>query len=113
MRWSIGNGSSVRIDADPWIPTVWNFKPRRLMEDSSFVLVSQLIDPDSHAWRADVINRLFEEDQAKRILGIPLSYTEAPDSRVWHFSNSGTNNVRSGYIVATDLLSQGLRHNWG
>lgn len=82
LRWSIGNGSSVRIDEDPWVPKAWDFIPRRVVEDNSIVMVSQLIDSDSNSWRADVIKRLFGDAQAQRILGIPLSCINAPDSLV-------------------------------
>lgn len=103
FRWSIGNGASVRIDKDPWLPLAGDFKPRRIDADEGFTWVRQLINDDMATWKEEVISRLFFPDHARCILSIPLSWTNKPDAMVWHFTHSGHYSVSSGYMAALDL----------
>ena len=42
--------------------------------------VSELINPDSHCWRADLIDRIFMPYEASQIKSIPLSSNWREDS---------------------------------
>ena len=73
-RWCIGNGGSVEIWRDRWIPTPDNFKvisPKG--SDEEFVKVAQLIDWDTGMWKVDHIKKNFLPHEVDIILGVPLS----------------------------------------
>lgn len=59
LRWSIGNGVSVNIDKDPWIPIPGDFKARRVAIDDNFVTLNQLIHTETMSWKVEEVNRLF------------------------------------------------------
>lgn len=45
--------------------------------------VSELINPDSHCWRADLIDRIFMPYEASQIKSIPLSSNWRKNSLLW------------------------------
>ncbi|KAH1081847.1 hypothetical protein J1N35_021608 [Gossypium stocksii] len=47
--------------------------------------------------RADMVNSLFDSDQARRVLSIPLSRFNQEDEFLWQRDNTGEYLVRSGY----------------
>lgn len=85
LRWSIGNGVSVNIDKDPWIPIPGDFKARRVAIDDNFVTVNQLIHTETMSWKVEEVNRLFVPEHAQCILHVPLSCTYVNDALVWAF----------------------------
>ena len=82
-RWCIGNGRTVEIWRDRWIPTSDNFKvisPKG--SDGELVKVAQLIDGDTGMWKAGLIKKHFMPHEADIILGVPLSPKMPEDSLV-------------------------------
>ena len=74
MVWRVGNGQSMCIREDKWLPdqvckTVM-IPPPSLPPDAK---VSTLIDPESATWKVDQLQQLFMPLDAKLILSIPLS----------------------------------------
>ena len=104
-RWCIGNGRTVEIWRDRWIPTSDNFKvisPKG--SDGELVKVAQLIDGDTGMWKVDLIKKHFMPHEADIILGVPLSPKMPEDSLVWAWSKNGNFTVRSAYGVALKIL---------
>ena len=72
--WRVGNGESIDVTKDKWIP---NYPSNKLlhpvidMEESW--KVSNLIDWDLHGWRRDILMAKFNRDEAEAICRIPLS----------------------------------------
>ncbi|KAK3188397.1 hypothetical protein Dsin_027958 [Dipteronia sinensis] len=104
-RWRIGNGSSVKIYGDRWLPRPVTFKtvsPQILDEHTT---VSDLfISPG--VWDMTCIRASFHVDDAEAILSLPLSSSDLPDRLIWHFEKSRDYYVRSGYQVGCDWMSQ-------
>lgn len=76
IRWRIGNGDSVDIWHDNWIPRDYLLKlitPD--MYDLGSTSVSSLISND--AWDIDLLHMLFWEDDIDAILQIPVSQFDA------------------------------------
>ena len=70
--WRVGNGSSIIVVGDRWLPNHPTNKimyPRHeLVED---LVVSDLIDPELHIWRRDMVMGMFHSEDAKAICKIP------------------------------------------
>ena len=72
--WRVGNGHSIGILGDKWIPNYPINAPLNLVEDEvREATVAALIDQDLHAWRADFIMDMFEREDAEAICRIQLS----------------------------------------
>ncbi|XP_060974078.1 uncharacterized protein LOC115695073 [Cannabis sativa] len=104
-RKSIGNGSTVSILLDPWLPDPLN--PYVLSDHPGLLNhnVSSLFSGQSKSWDIDVLNDLFADRDKNLILSIQLS--EHPITDKWHWSedNSGFYTVKSAYW----LLQQATR----
>ena len=73
--WRIGNGQSVRIKEDKWLPV----KPSRVILSPlpsvmAETKVSSLINPELGVWKSEEVNRVFLPHEASLVLGIPLSH---------------------------------------
>lgn len=56
-----------------------------------------LINPVTRSWRNEVIDHVFNAQEAETIKSIPLSSTNQPDQLIWPFTLSGHYSVKSGY----------------
>jgi hypothetical protein len=94
--WRVGDGDSINIWTDPWIPSSpsWKIQTRR----GSILLtkVSQLIDPNGQ-WDEVLIRSLFTSLDANRILEIPLNTQGFSDFIAWGLTKHGFYSVRSAY----------------
>lgn len=104
-RWRIGDGNSVDILKDPWIPRPRTFK----IFDHPFIhdglKVIDLKRGDG-SWDIDMISCLFSEEDAQLILSLPCSDYELPDKLLWHYTKNGEYFVRSGYHVALSFIEK-------
>ena len=104
-RWCVGNGRTVEIWRDRWIPTPDNFKVVTPQGPNvELVRVEQLIDGNTGMWKVDQIKKTFFPHEADVILGMPLSSRMPEDSLIWVGSNNGDFTVRSAYCVALKVL---------
>jgi ribonuclease HI len=98
LCWRIGNGTSVSIWHDKWLPCPSTFKVqspcRELPEDA---LVSDLMDPSTGEWNKMLLGRIFWAEEAEVIGNLPLSRYRHPDKLVWRATKSGMFTVRSAY----------------
>lgn len=59
-----------------------------------------LIDEDLRMWNKDLVFQCFEQDEAMKIVNIPLASSHLLDKRIWHFEKSGEFSVRSTYHLS-------------
>lgn len=97
-RWRIGNGSSIRIWGDNWLP---RSSPGQVISPRNYfpvdAKVSSLIDPIKMEWKECMINHVFLPLKANLILGISLSHHPAQDKIIWPHTPIGTFFIRSAY----------------
>ncbi|KAL6199573.1 hypothetical protein ACLB2K_029357 [Fragaria x ananassa] len=108
MRFTVGNGSSIKIWADPWLPLPHNFRPFSTpMEGTETWRVCDLMDEEAMEWVEHVVIELFTEEEAAMTLRIPLSVRRVHDKLAWHFDKHDMYRVKSGYHVArtTDCIA--------
>ncbi|KAL6228112.1 hypothetical protein ACLB2K_002066 [Fragaria x ananassa] len=69
MRFTVGNGSSIKIWADPWLPLPHNFRPFSTPKEGTETWrVCDLMDEEAMEWVEHVVIELFTEEEAAMIL---------------------------------------------
>ena len=76
-RWQVGDGSSVQIWLDKWLPTQTTF--RVISPPTTIPADSRVLNEDNREWKEDMIRKIFLPDDVNAILGIPRSRTQAKD----------------------------------
>ena len=99
----MGNGASVGILTDIWLPKPSTFKvispPNNTFELSR---VSDLIDSLKCEWRTDLVRQVFLQPDVQSILSIPLSSCLPRGRLVWAYTPKGKFTVRSVYKISLD-----------
>ncbi|XP_057444459.1 uncharacterized protein LOC130736674 [Lotus japonicus] len=107
--WRIGNGTTVRIWHDNWLP---NGSPINYREDVVQELglerVVDLLLPDGRGWNKELIEWTFCPATALRILAVPLPFQPQDDHMYWAGSGDGKYCVKSGYEFLRGKVSQQL-----
>jgi hypothetical protein len=98
--WRVGNGSSIRIWRDNWIPRPFGMKPIGCVRPCRLRRVSHLIDQQSKSWDETRIQRYSHPCDVEEILKIKLSPRVFEDWVSWNFEKSGLFTVRSAYRLA-------------
>ncbi|KAL0010846.1 hypothetical protein SO802_005954 [Lithocarpus litseifolius] len=105
--WRVGDGFSINVYRDRWIPNYPTNKPLSSVRvDEEEVLVSSLINHDLQVWRRDFIMANFNREEGEAICDILLSRRHVPDSVYWKHSKDGNFTVKSAYKVAKSLLKK-------
>ena len=107
-RWCIGNGASVCIWKDRWIPKLESFKATSPHADhQNEERVSSLLDAASRCWDVAKVRAIFLPHEAEAVLSIPISFRLPEDSMRWAWSSNGKFSVKSAYLVAQKWLKEG------
>ncbi|CAI9760115.1 unnamed protein product [Fraxinus pennsylvanica] len=106
----VGNGSSIRIWHDPWLPSpsqgFITSEPSPGVEDAT---VDQLILPGENSWDHDLLADLFSEEDRGQIMKIPLTAHGREDRMYWIHDKKGVYSVRSGY---KSLMADSFIHSY-
>jgi hypothetical protein len=105
LIWRVGNGKSIRIWGDRWLPVPSTYTiqtPPHILEHDS--QVSSLIDNDTNWWDIQLIRDVFNEEDAALICNIPISPQRQEDKLVWVGTRNGEFTVRSTYHIAKEKL---------
>jgi len=103
LIWRIGNGSSVRIWRDPWIPREFSCKTTSRRGRCRLHWVSDLLDSEGCDWDYNRIAAIFNPADADAIVRIKLSERRTEDVLAWHPEKSGIFSVRSAYRLGLNL----------
>ena len=107
IRWSIGNGQSVQVWKDKWIPKLDTFKITTPINPLLYYEnVSTIIDKERAVWKSELINSIFLPHDAESILAIPLSSASPVDQRVWSTIANGVFSIRSAYWISHKQLTK-------
>lgn len=102
--WRVGNGQSIRMWRDPWIPRDHSRRPVTMRGNCRLKWVSDLIGQDG-TWDVAQIRRCFLNIDTELILSICLSPRQEEDFLAWHPDKSGRFSVRSAYNLACRLAN--------
>ena len=95
--WRVGNGESIHIYSDPWVPASPDRKIISPRGGAVYTKVVELIDPITGKWDEDLLHVLFCPIDVHRILQIPLNNNGFADFIAWNHTKHGRYMVRSGY----------------
>ena len=104
-RWVVGDGSSIHISKDVWIPKRSPARSYSFCGPASISFVKDL-KCENGSWNYSLIDSLFDKEEANQILSIPVSLG-VKDRLIWHFNSSGEYSVKSGYWNAIRLQGRG------
>ena len=98
MQWRIGDGCSIWIFQDQWLPYSSHVRVFSLNLDCyPDAKVSSLIDHELHFWKTDVVGRVFLLFEANLVKAIPLSLSRKSDDIFWPRTWDGVYLVKTGY----------------
>ncbi|XP_021836918.2 uncharacterized protein [Spinacia oleracea] len=98
VRWRVGNGQSILVWRDNWLPgNNATLSPRSSHVPDPDLRVSDLLDPVCGEWDSSLVQQLFEDEVCEQIFKLPLSCSLPSDSLFWWPSKDGEYTVRSGY----------------
>ena len=98
----IGDGKSIQVWSDPWVPEIVNFIPQPRLEEYRKlpIKVNDLIDPTSKSWISDWVKELFAPTDARTILNISIPMSHRQDKLVWLPDSKGRFSAKSIHNVA-------------
>lgn len=107
--WCIGNGQSVRIKQDKWLPNQSSRTPiSAFPEFPQDAKVSAFINSESGEWKKEVVQSNFLPHEAAAILGIPISSRALPDRIIWALTPSGLFSISIAYKMLALCASNEL-----
>ena len=73
MCFQVGNGRSIDIWSDPWVPWLSSFKPSPIEGGEKLpMLVDDFILPNSRTWDEPMLMNIFDNKSVTQILRIPI-----------------------------------------
>lgn len=94
----VGDGTSISIISDPWLPTENDAFVHTNNEALKNQMVSSLMSPDGNTWDTDLITDIFDSRDSNIILSIPID-KEVKDSWYWRREKFGNYSVKSAYLL--------------
>jgi ribonuclease HI len=103
LVWRVGDGASIRIWEDRWIPTPGSHlvqSPVRALPSDAKVCA--LLDPDTNWWNTSMVQSIFNEEEAHVICGMAVCPRRRKDHLVWAGTKHGDYTVRSAYHMVQE-----------
>lgn len=84
LRFFIGNGKSVGLWSDSWLPTTPPRPPIAIYPDNMMTTVLELLTQNQLGWNEDLIRQTIIAPDAEEILSMKLCPYADKDPLVWH-----------------------------
>jgi hypothetical protein len=91
-----GDGSTIRVWDDPWIPSNYNKKPLARAPGATVTMVSELMVDQEASWNTEKLEELFIPSDVSAIQAIPIGRF-SKDFWSWTLESSGNFSVRLCY----------------
>ncbi|KAK3229611.1 hypothetical protein Dsin_001492 [Dipteronia sinensis] len=96
LRWRVGDGTTIRVYKDSWVPRPWNLKIISAPVLGTNATVDDLFLP-SGGWDTKKLNENFMHRNVEAILKIPFGVKNNKDAIIWQFKGNGSYSVKSEY----------------
>ena len=105
LMWRIGNGKSIRILGDKWLPIPYTF----IVQSAPKVLdqldtVDKLIDEELRWWNKPLLDQMFTKEEILAILSIPISHSNQEDKQIWRGTAAGIFSIKSAYHIQKEKV---------
>jgi hypothetical protein len=100
--WNIGNGKSISIWNDCWLPRQQGYKVWSRKGNANHQWVKELMIPETIWWNRQLVNYIFIPFEAEQILQIPIMNLSREDEFTWPKAKDGEYMVKSGYQTVKD-----------
>lgn len=105
MRHRVGDGRTVQVWSNKWIPSYEDGKVKMIRkQDCNVEKLEELIREDE--WNQDLINKWFMKVDVQNILAIPLSLIGGRDRVCWKYSKSRQFTVKSAYAAEMEEVGE-------
>lgn len=104
MVWRVGDGRSVAIWGDRWLPTKITHKiqsPPHIL--GATAKVCELIDSATNWWNIPPVETVFNPEEARIICGMTICPRTQKDQLIWGANKQGPFTVRSAYHLAKEV----------
>ena len=93
----VGNGLSIDVWKEPWVPWLPQFIPKPKNQSTAIVpmKVADLIDQSSKCWSESKLNELFDDASISAIKQISIPTIPKIDKLVWILDSKGNFSVKS------------------
>jgi ribonuclease HI len=109
LVWRVGDGSSIRIWEDKWLPHPVPHAASSPNQDwNRNARVQALIDDNVGWWDVRLIRELFTSAVAEEICSLPICPTRLPDKLIWCGTSNGSFSVKSAYHMGKQLSIQAV-----
>jgi hypothetical protein len=102
--WRIGDGKSIKVWEDNWLPNIGSLSFHSGLVLSSDAKVSDLIDVSVKGWNCVLIDKSFSAYVANIIKNIHLCPSLLPNKIIWNDTSNGMFSVKSAYHMTLELL---------
>lgn len=106
LIWRVGNGQSIRVWRDNWIPRPYSYKPVSIQGRCHIRFVSGLLN-DNGSWNLGLLQQYFIPADVYKILKIRASPRLGEDVIAWGPGKLGVFTVKSAYALAFDEAHRG------
>lgn len=101
--WRIGNGESINVHHDNWIPRRGCLKPLGQQYVQMLTQVSDLLTEHGTEWDFNKLDVMFTADDAADIKQIAIGGPNRSDYLAWNFTKNGQFSVRSAYHLRMSM----------
>ena len=100
-KWRVGDGCNISVNHKVWFPT--KISPSLLQQLSIHKLFQTSLNHETKTWNSQLLNQIYEFEDAKATSFIPISKTDRDDMFIWSQYNRGVYKGKSEY----QLLAEG------
>jgi hypothetical protein len=98
LRWRVGNGESIKIWGDRWLPSQATFRVQSPVDTLDHnARVCSLMNQDTGWWDVPLVRTIFNTKEAEIICGLPLNFLCQPGTLIWARTSQGIFTVRNAY----------------
>lgn len=108
IRWSVGDGRSINIRGDRWLPMGVLGGPM-VREEPQFV--ADLIDQHTGTWNVTLLGTFFDNQVSDQISTIPIRPHCAKDQLMWTATKDVSFTVKTAYHTITASSTSQTAHS--